>query len=94
MATNKNALIRYKVLDNCFRNPGKRYFIGNLIEECNKVLFEIDPNSNGISRRQIFEDIAFMESNEGWNIDLAKHRDGKRYITDIAIPHSLLIICP
>jgi predicted DNA-binding transcriptional regulator YafY len=78
LATNKNALIRYKVLDKCFRNPGKRYFIENLIAECDSVLLEIDPESNGISRRQIFEDISFMESKEGWSIDLVKHRDGKR----------------
>jgi len=78
MATNKNALIRYKVLDNCFRNPGRRYFIGDLIDACEKVLAEIDPDSNGISRRQIFEDIAFMESKEGWEIELAKLRDGKK----------------
>ena len=34
MATNKNALIRYKILDTCFRNPGKKYFIEDLIEKC------------------------------------------------------------
>jgi predicted DNA-binding transcriptional regulator YafY len=78
MATNKNALIRYKVLDKCFRNPGKRYFIGDLISECESVLLEIDPDSNGISRRQIFEDIAFMESIDGWSIELDKLRDGKK----------------
>lgn len=78
MSTNKNALIRYKLLDNCFRNPGKRYFINDLIDACNSVLEEIDPNSNGISRRQIFEDIAFMESKEGWSIELDKLRDGKK----------------
>jgi predicted DNA-binding transcriptional regulator YafY len=78
MATNKNALIRYKVLDNCFRNPGRRYFMDDLIAECESVLLEIDPESNGISKRQIFEDIAFMESVEGWSIDLARYRDGKR----------------
>jgi len=78
MATNKNALIRYKVLDNCFRNPGRRYFIDDLIAECESVLLEIDPESNGISRRQIFEDIAFMESKEGWSIELDKLRDGKK----------------
>ena len=78
MATNKNALIRYKVLDKCFRNPGKRYYINDLIEECEIVLLDIDPGSNGISRRQIFEDIAFMESKEGWSIELDKIRDGKK----------------
>lgn len=78
MSTNKNALIRYKVLDSCFRNPGKRYFIDNLIEECEKVLSEIDPESRGISRRQIFDDIAFMESSEGWSIELERHKEGKK----------------
>ena len=78
MATNKNALIRYKILDNCFRNTGKKYFIDDLIEECDKMLLEIDPASNGISRRQIFEDIAFMKSSEGWEIKLKKLRDGKK----------------
>lgn len=78
MATNKNALIRYKVLDKCFRNTGRRYFINDLIEECNKVLSEIDPDFTGISRRQIFDDMLFMESEEGWSIDLGKFRDGKK----------------
>jgi predicted DNA-binding transcriptional regulator YafY len=78
MSTNKNALIRFKVLDNCFRNPGKRYFIDNLIEECEKVLADIDPESKGISRRQIFDDISFMESSEGWEIELERHKDGKK----------------
>lgn len=78
MSTNKNALIRYKVLDNCFRNSGRRYFINDLISECENVLFEIDPKTNGISRRQILADIAFMESKEGWEIELIRNRDGKK----------------
>lgn len=78
MATNKNALIRYKILDSCFRNPGRRYFIQNLIDECNNVLLEIDPTSKGISRRQIFDDISYMESSEGWSIDLERLKDGKK----------------
>jgi predicted DNA-binding transcriptional regulator YafY len=78
MAINKSALVRYKILDNCFRNPGKRYFLNDLIAECESVLLEIDPESKGISRRQIFEDISFMESKEGWGIVLSRLRDGKK----------------
>lgn len=78
MATNKNALVRYKVLDSCFRNPGKRFFIDDLIEVCERVLLEIDPKSDGISRRQILQDIAFMESKEGWSIELERSRVGKK----------------
>ena len=78
MATNKNALIRYKILDRCFKNTGRQYFIEDLIAECEKVMLDIDPLSSGISRRQIFDDIAFMESNEGWEIELRKQRKGKK----------------
>jgi len=78
MAITKNALIRYKVLDSCFRNSGKRYFIEDLIAECDKVLLEIQEESSGISKRQLFKDIRFMESKEGWNIDLERLKDGKR----------------
>lgn len=78
MAINKNAQIRYKILDNCFRNSGRRYFIEDLISECNKKLMEIDPDSKGISRRQIFDDINFMESSEGWEIDLVHHKYNRR----------------
>jgi hypothetical protein len=70
MPVTKNALIRYKVLDNCFRNPGRKYFIQDLIDECTKVLSELDTTIKSISRRQILDDIAFMESGEGWSIDL------------------------
>lgn len=78
MAINKNALIRYQTLDKCFRNPGKRYFIEDLLEACNEALFEYDSSVNGIQRRQLFEDLKFMESDQGWSIPLDKIRDGKK----------------
>lgn len=78
MPATKNALLRYKVLDKCFRNPGKKYFIDDLIEVCTKAMQEHNPDSSGISRRQVFEDIAFMESNAGWSIDLMRLKEGKR----------------
>jgi predicted DNA-binding transcriptional regulator YafY len=78
MATNKNAQIRYKILDNCFRNSGRKYFIEDLITECNKKLEEINPKFKGISRRRIFDDINFMESAEGYEIDLLRLNEGKR----------------
>jgi predicted DNA-binding transcriptional regulator YafY len=78
MSVNKNALIRYKVMDSCFRNHAKKYFIEDLIDECSNVLAELNSSTNGISRRQIFQDILFMESSEGWSIELEKNRVGKR----------------
>ena len=61
MATNKNATIRYQALDRCFRNPGRKYYIDDLIEVCNDALLDIDPDSSGIKRRQIYDDIKFMQ---------------------------------
>ncbi len=78
MSINKNALIRYQVLDRCFRNSGRMYFWEDLLEECNKALMDFDPNSEGIQRRQLFDDIRFMESEAGWSIPLGRIRYGRK----------------
>jgi predicted DNA-binding transcriptional regulator YafY len=86
VSTNKFALIRYKILDSCFRNNARRYFIDDLIKECSKVLQEISGESAGISRRQIFDDISFMESSEGWQIELLRNKEGKKVYYQYADP--------
>ena len=78
MATNKHATIRYQVLDRCLRNPGRSYNVYDLIEECNKALREYSGSEVSVSRRQVLEDLKFMESSQGWNIDIEKVRDGHK----------------
>lgn len=78
MATNKHAIIRYQTLNKCFRNPGRKYFIEDLVEACSIAIYEFSGNNNGIKRRQVLEDIKFMESTQGWNIPLERIRDGHR----------------
>ena len=78
MATNKNATIRYQALDKCFRNTGRKYAISDLIEACNHALLEYNPQSNGIKRRQVYEDIRFMKSSQGYNIDLVIEKQGRK----------------
>lgn len=78
MSVNKNALIRYQVLDRCFRNTGRMYFLEDLLEECNKALMDFAPDSEGIQRRQLFDDIRFMESEQGWSIPLERIRHGRK----------------
>lgn len=78
MATNKHATIRYHALDQCFSNPGRKYFIEDLIEACNSALYEYAGILDGVKRRQIFDDIKFMESEQGWSIPLDRVRYGKR----------------
>lgn len=67
MAQTKLATIRYQALDRCFSNWGRRNFIEDLIQECNKALREYLGEDAGVKRRQVFEDIKFMESESGWS---------------------------
>lgn len=78
MATNKHAQIRYQALDRCFRNPGRRYFIEDLVDACNDAIYEHAGITDGVKKRQVQDDIAFMVSEAGWSIPLAKPKDGKR----------------
>lgn len=78
MSTNKNATIRYQVLDRCFRNPGRRYYMEDLIEACNEALLDINPASSGIKRRQIYEDIKFMQDSKGFDAPVESFKDGRR----------------
>lgn len=78
MATNKNATIRYQALNQCFRNPGRIYYIDDLIEACNNSLLDIDPNSSGIKRRQLFDDIKFMRDSQGYDAPIESLKVGKK----------------
>lgn len=78
MSTNKHATIRYQTLNKCFRNPGKNYFIEDLIEACNEAIYEFSGINDGVKRRQVLDDIKFMESEQGWSIPLIRNRVGHR----------------
>jgi predicted DNA-binding transcriptional regulator YafY len=78
MATNKRALIRYKILDRCFRNKYRRYFIDDLIEECSNGISEHIGEGVSVSRRQIFDDMNFMKSDAGYNAPIESIQDGKK----------------
>jgi predicted DNA-binding transcriptional regulator YafY len=78
MSINKNAMLRYRVLDRCFRNPGRNFFIDDLLHEVNKELEEYNGPDSKIKRRQLFDDIKFMKSDQGWSIPLKTHKDGRK----------------
>ena len=85
MAINKKALLRYKVLDRCFRNTRRNYTIEDLHNECCKALQE--NGTDGVSIRQTKEDIAFMISTKGWEIELDDKKDGRKKIYRYADPN-------
>lgn len=78
MGTNKHATIRYHALDRSFSNFGRKFFIENLIDACNNAIYDFAGIEDGVKRRQIFDDITFMESEQGWSIPLERIKDGKR----------------
>lgn len=71
-------MIRYQALDKCFSNPGRKYFIEDLMNACGIAIENFTGNSVSVSKRQIFEDIKFMESLQGWSIELEKLKDGRK----------------
>ena len=78
MATNKHAMIRYQTLDRCFSKRYGEYYIDDLINECNKAIYEFCGTEEGIKRRTIFNDIAYMESPQGWNAPIKRYYVGKK----------------
>ena len=78
MATNKHATIRYHALDKCFGNFGRRFFMSDLIQACNEAIYDFAGVEDGVKRRQIYDDITFMESDQGWSIPLERFKEGRK----------------
>ena len=74
MPDKKNPIVRYMVLDSCFRNRRKRYYIDDLLEAVNNYMrvHSFQP----ISERQLRDDINFMEYDAGEDIELLRIQDG------------------
>jgi predicted DNA-binding transcriptional regulator YafY len=75
MATNKNAVLRYNVLDKCFRNFGRTYTFMELLNVVNDALTEDDPKTSGIKTRQLREDLQFMRSDSGYGAPIVSYKD-------------------
>ena len=81
MSTNKNAVIRYRELDKCLRNFQKRYYIEDLIEACTNAISDYTGLHTTISRRTVYNDLNFMQSEAGWGamgIEICAIEDGRR----------------
>ena len=53
MPANRNALIRYKTIDNCLRNPYRRWTLEDLVDACSDALYEYEGIDKGISKRTV-----------------------------------------
>ena len=78
MASNKHAQVRYKVLDDCFSNFRRKFYINDLLERCNEALREIyGSNHSGIKIRTLRSDISYMRDRAGEaGVDIEVLEDG------------------
>ncbi len=93
MATNKNALIRYRTIDKCLQNTGRKWTLEDLIDYCSDALQEYEGKDSFVSKRTVQLDIQTMRSDKlGYNAPIEVYqRKFYRYsipnfsITDIPL---------
>lgn len=77
MPVNKNALIRYKTIDNCLRNPYRRWTVEDLVDACSDALYDFEGIRRGVSLRTVQGDLQMMRSDKlGYNapIEVYDHK--------------------
>ena len=68
MPANKNALIRYRTIDNCLRNRYRRWTLDDLVEACSEALYDMEGIKKGVCTRTVQMDIQMMRSDKlGYN---------------------------
>lgn len=86
MAKSKHAFTRYKILHECFSNPVKKFTIDQLVERVNEVLVDHYDLERGVSKRQIYTDIAFMEDSEGYEAPIERVKNGRYTVYQYSDP--------
>ena len=68
MPANKNALIRYKTIDNCLRNRYRRWTLDDLVDACSDALYDMEGITKGVCTRTVQMDLQIMRSDKlGYN---------------------------
>ncbi len=75
MSDNKKAIVRYLALDKCFRDFHARYDFQKLWDKCNEALSD---SAMSVGRSQLYKDIDFMMSENGYKAPITKYRDGQK----------------
>ena len=73
MPANKNAMTRYKILDELLSNWYHNYTIDDLTEEVNTRLSDLDKDSNGVVRRTIEKDLRYLEYEGPFMVDIERY---------------------
>lgn len=73
MPANKNAMTRYKILDELLSSRYHNYSLDDLTEEVSKRLSDIYPNTKGVVRRTIEKDIYYLEYEGPFMVDIERY---------------------
>ena len=76
MPKEKNAFVRYKVLDRCFRDRSRRYYMADLVERVNKDMLYY--TGNDVVERTVREDIRYMSDSKGFSAPIERRMDGHK----------------
>ena len=61
MPVDKQVLLRYQVLNDCFRNPYREYDIDDLVDACSEAMRRKLDMTAGVSKRTVQNDIANLQ---------------------------------
>jgi predicted DNA-binding transcriptional regulator YafY len=68
MPATRNALIRYRTIDNCLRNRGRKWTLEDLVKCVSEALYEYEGIDKGVSTRTLQLDLQLMRSDKlGYN---------------------------
>ena len=73
MPANKNAMTRYKILDELLSSRYHNYSLDDLTEEVSNRLADMYPDTNGVVRRTIEKDIYYLEYEGPFMVDIERY---------------------
>lgn len=89
MPVNRNALLRYQIIDKCLSNRGRRWTWQDIIEKVNEALEIDNPKSKGIGKTTLYEDLKNIEF-KIYNLEIEKIKEGKTTYLRYADPNATI----
>ena len=73
MPANKNAMTRFKILDELLSSRYHNYSLDDLTEEVSRRLADMYPDTDGVGRRTIEKDINYLEYEGPFLVDIERY---------------------
>jgi len=76
MPVNKNALLRYQIIDRCLSNRGRKWTWQDILEKVNEGIRQDNPESTSISKTTFYEDLKDIEYRI-FNLEIERVKEGR-----------------